>query len=420
MASTESSKKVAHIAVIGLGWWSQGWHLPHLQRNPKAKIAAMVDTSDHPKSNLNPNLEPLSVLKDKYQCPTFSSIEQLFETNPDLAATLDGVIVCTSHATHSDIGTYLLLQQQDTKRSKPLHLLTEKPMTTNVDQAKHLHETVQKATTTTTKGGGGGGGGGSKNHTSSFLINHSANYIPQTRKARELVQSGAIGTIQHITAFFASPLSWIFEDPSNTGWNEPTPDLMMLGNGFAWGQQSHLLAWIYHVTDLTPTRVYCTMQHSTKTGADVAHAASIKCEEGGGGGGGVTLSVSGTSLLPGNAHSDPPVAKIINIQIYGTNGALMYSGNDQDPASGRLEIRVGGDENARDKEGSVEVHCPEFRFEELEQDGIGPLSLQSFIAACLGEEDYYVGADSLVGLKSIQTLDAMYRSEASGNAEAVA
>ena len=32
----------ARIAVIGAAWWSQGWHLPQLQRNPDAEIAAIM------------------------------------------------------------------------------------------------------------------------------------------------------------------------------------------------------------------------------------------------------------------------------------------------------------------------------------------------------------------------------------------
>jgi hypothetical protein len=32
----------ARIAVIGAAWWSQGWHLPQLLRNPDAEIAAIM------------------------------------------------------------------------------------------------------------------------------------------------------------------------------------------------------------------------------------------------------------------------------------------------------------------------------------------------------------------------------------------
>ncbi len=33
---------VANIVLIGAGWWGQGWHLPHLSRNERVKIAAIV------------------------------------------------------------------------------------------------------------------------------------------------------------------------------------------------------------------------------------------------------------------------------------------------------------------------------------------------------------------------------------------
>merc|ERR1712087_542531 len=96
-------------------------------------------------------------------------------------------------------------------------------------------------------------------------------------------------------------------------------------------------------------------------------------------------------------------------------GALFFSGNDRDPSSGRLEW-LQGDKDAGNV-GAVEIQCPElgFEFEDLDQEGIGPESLQCFIDACLHRDDYYVGADSLVGLRSVQTIDAMYRSHVSGN-----
>lgn len=116
------------------------------------------------------------------------------------------------------------------------------------------------------------------------------------------------------------------------------------------------------------------------------------------------------------------VGKEIQIQIYGSDGALFYHGNDHDPASGRLELRRGKAGSDVDNEGSVKVLCEDlgFHFENTDKDGTGPESLQSFISACLGKQDYYVGADSLVGLRSVQTLDAMYRSNQSGTAEEIA
>ena len=340
--------------------------------------------------------------------------------------------MCTPHSTHFEIGRDLIAEGRkryedainagdDSLRYRPVNVLMEKPMTTDVDEARELHDLLMDRR----QAGGGtdsitGGGVGC------FLVNHSANYRPQARAARSIIDSGMIGTIRHVTAFFASPLSWIFDDPSNRGWNEP--DLRtsgMIGNGFAWGQSSHVLAWVYHAVGpdkLVPSRVHCVMTHSDATGADVSHAATIACACG------AAISLSGTSLLPGNAHSDPRVAKEIVIRIFGTRGALSYCGNDRDPSSGRLEWSShDNDDDDHDaagenaSRGAVEVQCPDlgFQFEELDQDGIGPSSLQCFLDACLGRDDYYIGAESLVGFRCVQTIDAMYRSNASGKCEDV-
>lgn len=393
--SSHAPIEKANIAVIGAGWWTQGWHLPHLRRNSGSTIAAIVDRSDYPQSNLNPNLESLAVLGETYDAPVFSSVEALLQS--DVSPVLDGVLVATPHATHFAIGQVLLAEAMKRRQTgqKPLHILMEKPVTTDVHEAKMLHDLVQEYQQI--------GGEGF------LLVNHSANFRSQTRVARKIVESGEIGEIRHVSAFFASPLIWIFDDPANKGWNEPTGD--MQGNGFAWGQSSHLLGWIYNVCpNLQPEQVFCAMNHSEATGADLSHAATVICRDGDRPD--VVMSISGTTLLPGNAHSHPPVGKHVEIKIFGTNGAVMYCGNDRDRNSGSLEVRR--------LDGKVELpHGEGFDFENIEQEGTGPESLDAFIAACQRKEGVYVGADAFLGLKTVQTLEAFYRSHASRQLETV-
>ncbi|KAL3768517.1 hypothetical protein ACHAW5_006713 [Stephanodiscus triporus] len=433
---------VANLVLIGAGWWGQGWHLPHMHRNERVNISAIVDSNPHPESNLNPNLESLDTLSSRYGCPNYRSLTDLLR-DPNVGPNVDGAVVCTPHSTHFEIGRELIAEgrrryeeaivarggrrendddeDDDSLRFRPVNVLMEKPMTTDVDEARALHELLMDRRRA---GGGSDAGTTIGGGVGCFLVNHSANYRPQARAARSIVESGGIGTIRHVTAFLASPLSWIFDDPSNTGWNEPDRRSSgMIGNGFAWGQSSHVLAWVYHAVGpgrLVPSRVHCVMTHSDATGADVSHAATVTCECG------AAISLSGTSLLPGNAHSDPPVPKEVVIHIFGTRGALSYCGNDRDPSSGRLEWSSRHDDDCEDEKengscGAVEVQCSQlgFQFEELDQDGIGPSSMQYFIDACLGHDDYHVGADCLVGLRCVQTIDAMYRSNASGNCENV-
>ena len=391
----------ANIAVIGAGWWSQGWHLPSLHRNPRATIAAIVDTSAHPKSPLNPNLEPLAVLQEKYQTRIFSSVEDLLK-DPNLGPFLDGVIIATPHATHYTVARQVIdeldrRQQLEGQQHRPLHILMEKPMSTDIQHALALYRLIQAHT-----------------GQSQFWVNHSANYRIPPQVARQAVTSGRIGRVKKIMGFFASPLNWIFEDPANTGWNVPSQG--MLGNGFAWGQSSHLLAWIFHVCPhIQPIDVFCSMIHSETTGADVAHSATIRCRDETNEEKRATskddenlvlMNISGTSMLPGNAHSDPPVGKQVRVKIFGTEGSILFNGEDRDPESGRLELRR--------SDGSIEVLYDKFEFENLDHDGLGPESLQSFVQLCCGDKDnLYVGANVVDGLRSVQTIEAMYRSHQS-------
>jgi predicted dehydrogenase len=190
---------------------------------------------------------------------------------------------------------------------------------------------------------------------------------------RELVESG---DIHHISAFFATPLFDLFDDPENKGWTQPSEG--MRGNGFCWGQQAHLLGWIFHVCPaLTPAQVYCQMTHSKNSGADIAHSATVTCsKDGDSDSNDVVMSISGTAMLPGGAHKEEPTGKLVRIMLFGSKGAIIYAGDDRDPSSGQLELRL--------HENNGDVQTPagnEFHFENIEKEGLGSESLQNFIKA---------------------------------------
>mmetsp|Transcript_31445 Transcript_31445/g.62611 ORF Transcript_31445/g.62611 Transcript_31445/m.62611 type:complete len:328 (-) Transcript_31445:1751-2734(-) len=322
-------------------------------------------------------------------------------------------------------------------------------------------------------------------------------------------------------------LMWLFDDPSNQSWVSKTPWATnnksssgevqsnddkppMTGNGYTWGQIAHVLAWIYGVLGVgmtssssntdsethgvaIPTKVYCNMTHSDKTGADISFASVITCRDG------TTFSLSGTALLPGSQYTDPPVGKQIRVELFGTKGSLMYGGDDKLPDSGRLELRR-TEKGAKLEYPCSEELCPDFLtetgdtatqgenlmdgfyFEDGDQAGTGPGSMKAFLDCCRVssmafaqsvaalEEDCaasisgtssacgstnggetptstYGGMveksgvsvvsgfsgdswerndskqsminDSLVGLRTVQIIDAMYRSSISGKAEPV-
>eukprot|EP00531_Pseudo-nitzschia_arenysensis_P012375 CAMPEP_0116116504 /NCGR_PEP_ID=MMETSP0329-20121206/1074_1 /TAXON_ID=697910 /ORGANISM="Pseudo-nitzschia arenysensis, Strain B593" /LENGTH=399 /DNA_ID=CAMNT_0003610005 /DNA_START=126 /DNA_END=1325 /DNA_ORIENTATION=+ len=394
---SNTKRDSANIALIGAGWWSQGWHLPVLNNNPRSNLVAIVDTSPQPKSILNPDLEALSVLAEKYNCRTFGSVEELLG-DAEIGPNLDGVLVATPHATHYSIGKELLrvVNQRKSNNDKPLHILMEKPMTTDIDDAINLYKLVEAES----------------DGDSQFWLNHSANYRAQTGMAREAIAAGKLGKIRHVNASFASPLKWIFLDPKAIHWNEPTGN--MIGNGFGWGQSSHLLAFLFHILpELQPETVYCRMTHSKITGADIAHSATIECYDAASKDT-VVINMSGTTLLPGKANSEPCVAKLLQIDVYGDDGSLHYGGNDLDPSSGSLEYRKAS--------GLIEVLCDRFEFENYENEHHGPDSLENFVELCCGgygDKLPTAGANVLDGLRSVQALDAMYKSHASKKAETV-
>ena len=102
MASAPPSPPPARIAVIGAAWWSQGWHLPQLARNPDAEIAAIMQRSEQPRAAafLKLTLETKTQLVERYGVPMYSSCEELLADEATMA-NIDGVIICTAHACHA-------------------------------------------------------------------------------------------------------------------------------------------------------------------------------------------------------------------------------------------------------------------------------------------------------------------------------
>mmetsp|Transcript_25286 Transcript_25286/g.42938 ORF Transcript_25286/g.42938 Transcript_25286/m.42938 type:complete len:462 (-) Transcript_25286:78-1463(-) len=456
-----ATKTPSRVAVIGCGWWSQGWHLPHLAANaPHVVIAAIVDPSPLPISTLSssPLLSLVELSKKYNNCPHYNSVEEML-ADPEVGPTLDGAIVATSHASHFQVGMALLKEgvhrrsmaeaiekeqggsdsvvDAGKKRSRPqsihraLHILMEKPMTCSVDEALEM----SKMSMTYPEG--------------AFVINHTASYRPQTFVAKEIISSGQLGEIRHITATMNGGLMWLFDDKKNESWVSKTPwqkgedsKTPMNGNGYAWGQLAHILAWIYAVLGAddvaVPKKVFCTMTHAPNTGADISLAAVITCSDG------ITFSISGTALLPGSQYADPPIGKRINVEIFGMKGCLLWGGDDRIPETGKLELRRSAP--GKKEDGQSEFPCSQgdaanelkdgFYFEDGVQDGKGPGSMKVFLDACNSSaakslafesdestailvdesEPTPLANDSLIGLRTVQIIDAMYKSSISGNA----
>lgn len=340
----------ARIAVIGAAWWSQGWHLPQLQRNPDAEIAAImqvslalsvplsvplpfvypspsvctsvsacglllclslcashshvraiVQRSEQPRAAafLNLTLETKTQLRERYKgVPMFSSCEEMI-ADEKVMANLDGVIICTAHACHADMGKKFLAAGK--------HVLMEKPMTVDVPEARDLAAEADKAL---------------QEQKLCFMVNNTANYRDKCFDARRLVEEGQLGDIHHVLCVMYSPLMFLFDDPANDGWVKATGTMLQSdgsGNGFGYGQLSHLLGWVLHVAGLDVEEVTAMTHRSEKSGADLTDAALIRCK------GNISVSLSGGCSWPGNEHGDEATGKLFDIKIFGSKGVLMYA-----------------------------------------------------------------------------------------------
>ena len=117
----------ARIAVVGCGGWTQGWHLPNIANRDDAVLVALVDPSDHPGDGgcMTGRCETMDALVAKYGVPRYRSLDALLVERRD---EIDGVLVAAPHTLHCSIGLTVL--------RNGLHLLLEKPMTTNVSEAR--------------------------------------------------------------------------------------------------------------------------------------------------------------------------------------------------------------------------------------------------------------------------------------------
>ena len=315
------------------------------------------------------NVDQLSI---QYNCPVFETIDEFLQQS-DLLSTTDGIIICTPHATHATIGLKCIKAQ--------MNILMEKPMTTDINEARLLYEASNN------------------NPTKIFQINNSANWRPKAKILFDIVKRGDIGDIKHVHAYFGVNLGWLFEDPAAVGWHEKSGN--MQGNGFCWGQLSHTLAFILKITGLTPLKAFAFVGNSDITGADIYTAISIKCTNN------ATISISGVGVCKSYNSK-----KEIDNLIVGSLGRLRYQGlmDCDDPTSdiGCLEKSLNNGEYSK---------IEGFEFENLTVVP-GPESIHSFIDGCLGKE-YYDGANGLLGLKTVATIDAIYRSTISEMAENV-
>ncbi len=226
-----------------------------------------------------------------------------------------------------------------------------------------------------------------------LMIAYGFNFAPMVERARELLAGGAIGAVRHVNVHMASSLEDLFSgqgllaarhamfQPAASTWADPKN-----AGGYGWGQLTHALGILFRIADLQPLDVFATTQLSS-SGVDICDAATIRftnCATG---------VVSGTALIPKHLPSQ------LDIRLFGSEGTLLL---DMDKE--RLEVH-------RDDESSTIVPLPAGSGEYLRTAPV-----RAFIDVCCGVR-FDNPAPGIVGQRSTEVLDALYRSAVSQQIE---
>ena len=150
-------ESLTQVGVIGSGYWG-----PNLIRNfvemPGCNLRAIADLS----------VARLDAMKSRYpHVKTTTDYRRLFDLD------LDAVVICTPPHTHHQIAKDCLEQG--------LHVLIEKPMTTNSADARDLIDVAARAGRV-------------------LMVGHTFVYNSAVRALRRMMAEGSLGTIHYIDA----------------------------------------------------------------------------------------------------------------------------------------------------------------------------------------------------------------------------
>jgi len=349
------NKKV-NIAVIGAGWWCTEFHLPYLSSLNNVNILSVCRFGK----------KELSLVKNKYR------IKRASEDFKEALSykELDGAIIATPHTAHFDCAKEALKNK--------LHIIVEKPMTTSSKLAKQLYLL-------------------SKKNRKQIIIPYGYNFTHYMDKARQFILNGKIGKIKHIDGSMSSGTLDLFGgkglleakkhtfQPLKSTWSDPNK-----AGGYGWGQTSHLLGAIFKLVNATPDKLFC-MHLNSPTKVDYTNAVSMNFKEN------ITASISGCAYLPKNKEEH------IEIKIHGSKGTLFL---DIEPNRERLTLKIEGkniDYNMKGEGALTYSTNP---------------AIDALVSACRGKVIDH-GSDETNGYKTVQVLDAMYRSMKSGKVEKI-
>lgn len=345
------------VAVIGCGWWSTRAHLPALAANPDALIAAIAD----------PDRQRRDRAGDRF------GVGARYADAAEMLAMerLDAAIVATPHATHAALARLCL--------DRGLHVLVEKPLTIDPLDA---HDLVVRAAATGRE----------------LIVGYPYHYVPQFAELRDRLGAGTIGRPELLMGLFASVARELYRGrpegyaevlgyPTHGPGASTYSDPAIAGGGQGQTQVTHLAALMLWVSGLRPTEV-SAMTSQADLPVDLVDALAIRFE------GGAIGSIASTGGV------QPALPEQLEVRIYGDRGQATL-----DAITGRASVSgIDG----------VTQGLPVAPGSERYLEGA---PADNLVGVALGREPNR--SPGALGATVVALVDALYRSAASGRAEAL-
>ena len=267
----------ARIGFIGAGWWATTNHMPLLAARNDVDMASVCGLD--------------AAVLDRVR-RHFGFAHATVDVNDLLSQNLDAVVVASPHRHHAAHASAAL--------EAGCHVLVEKPMCTRAGDARRLVAQARDA----------------GRH---LLVSYGWHHRPLTIRAKELMDRGVVGTVEHVACHMGSPSKEFF---MGTAFRFGVPPLVapefdnytdpeLSEGGYGQAQLSHALGLLTWLTDLEPEAVFAVMGNGGAR-IDIHNALTVNFR------GGAVASVSGTAGVPVGARFQ------LDLRVFGSEGALLY------------------------------------------------------------------------------------------------
>lgn len=178
------------FGIIGAGSIARHRHLPEIKMNPDADVIAICDI-------VQARAKEMAKI---YDCKAHREYQNMLR-DPNL----DAVVVAATNTTHAEMTIAAL--------NAGKHVLCEKPMATNLDDAQKMINTAQ----VTGK---------------SLMIAHNQRLEKAHQKAKQIIHSGELGRVLSFTSIFGhpGPESWAIDGPNTWFFKKDIAGLGVLGD----------------------------------------------------------------------------------------------------------------------------------------------------------------------------------------------